>query len=228
MYSIKNNPILFPHQTKLLRLFFDSPVGQKFILTGGTALSAFYIGHRHSKDLDFFTIEKFDSLQLDRIIKQIARSMSSKLRAQVRTEQYWELYLENKREGWTQRVDFVQEQPVLFGKRKTVEKIIIDSLENIASNKILTIYGRLEAKDYLDLYFIFKETLLNFYQLFEKTKRKDSGLHEFYFGNIIAGVTDLKQFPQTLKPYKKSELKEFFLELSVELLKRIEPNEKES
>lgn len=110
-----------------------------------------------------------------------------------------------------------------FGKRKTVEGIIVDSLENIASNKILTIYGRLEPKDYLDLYFIFRETSLDFDELFEKTKQKDLGLNEFYFANMLAEVEQLKRFPKTLKSFNKKKLIDFYLQLSQKIFQKIKP-----
>ena len=33
----------------------QSVLGESFFLTGGTALSAFFLEHRYSEDLDFFT-----------------------------------------------------------------------------------------------------------------------------------------------------------------------------
>lgn len=56
-----------------------------------------------------------------------------------------------------------------------------------------------------------------------KTKRKDAGLHEFYFGNIITAVESFKQFPQTVKPFDENKMKKYFLKLSEELLLRIKP-----
>jgi predicted nucleotidyltransferase component of viral defense system len=223
MFKLEDNPVLTPYQTQILKTFFASSLGKQFFLTGGTALAAFYLAHRQSNDLDFFTLEKFDSLELERLIAKIAKETSAGIKVKVKTADYYEIYLENKKEGWIQRLDFIQEQPVVFGERTTVDGVIIDSLENIASNKILTIYGRLEPKDYLDLYFIFKETDLDFDNLFEETKKKDTGLHEFYFANMIADVANLTHFPETLKPFDKKELVGFYLELSERMLKKIKP-----
>jgi predicted nucleotidyltransferase component of viral defense system len=223
MFSLKNNPVLTNYQIKVLKIFFASELGKQFFLTGGTALAAFYLGHRQSNDLDLFALEQFDSLQLEKVIGQIAEQTSSKVRTRVKTSDYCEIYLENEKEGWVQRLDFVQEPKVFFGKKQVVDGICIDSLENIASNKILTIYGRLEPKDYLDLYFILKETKLSFDRLFQKTKQKDPGLHEFYFANLIAEVDRLQHFPKTLKPFSREKLVDFYLKLSEEMFKKIKP-----
>ncbi|MBM3283146.1 nucleotidyl transferase AbiEii/AbiGii toxin family protein [Candidatus Gottesmanbacteria bacterium] len=223
MFKLTNNQVLTPYQVKIIKIFFDSKIGKQFFLTGGTALAAFYIGHRQSKDLDFFTLKEFDSLELEKVINKIAQKVIAKIKTKIKTGDYYEVYLENKEKHWIQRLDFIREQPVIFGKTKNIEGMIIDNLENIASNKILTIYGRLEPKDYLDLYFIFQETNLDFAKLFEKTKKKDVGLHEFYFANMIAEVGKLKQFPKTTKPFNKAKLVKFYLDLSEKLLKKIKP-----
>jgi len=220
MFKLENNPVLTPYQTRILKIFFASNLGQQFFLTGGTALAAFYLGHRHSQDLDLFTLQNFDSLELEKLVEKIAREVSAVVKTKVKTSDYTEIYLENREEVWIQRLDFIKEQPVVFGKRVEVDGIVVDSLENIASNKILTIYGRLEPKDYLDLYFILRETDLGFTELFEKTKKKDTGLHEFYFANIVAeAIGNLKHFPETLKPFDSRELFDFYSKLSERMLK---------
>jgi predicted nucleotidyltransferase component of viral defense system len=48
------NEILNEKQELLIRHLPEEILG-KFYLTRGTALSAFYLGHRLSEDMDFFT-----------------------------------------------------------------------------------------------------------------------------------------------------------------------------
>ena len=67
------------------------------------------------------------------------------------------------------------------------------------------------------------KTKLDFFELFEKAKKKDTELHEFYFANIIADVTKLTRFPESLKPFDLSELQNFYLQLSKQLLQKIKP-----
>ena len=47
--------ILTPFQKQALKAIGESPLVDNFYLTGGTALSAFYLQHRLSEDLDFFS-----------------------------------------------------------------------------------------------------------------------------------------------------------------------------
>ncbi len=44
----------------LIELFCLPEVQNNFFLTGGTALSVFYLFHRVSNDIDLFTTDKFD------------------------------------------------------------------------------------------------------------------------------------------------------------------------
>lgn len=49
--------ILTPFQKQLLKAIADSALSPNFYLTGGTALAAFYLQHRFSEDLDFFSAD---------------------------------------------------------------------------------------------------------------------------------------------------------------------------
>ena len=79
MYSLNNNPILYPHQITLLSLFFALPFGRQFFFTGGSALAAFYLVHRESQDLDFFSLDPFDALVLRAAMQEIANTTQSNM-----------------------------------------------------------------------------------------------------------------------------------------------------
>lgn len=53
--------ILSDNQIKILEAISnDNAICQIFYLTGGTALSEYYLQHRLSEDLDFFSEQEFD------------------------------------------------------------------------------------------------------------------------------------------------------------------------
>lgn len=52
---LKGMGLLNSDQQKWLSFFAQLPDSKIFFLTGGTALSEFFLGHRYSYDLDFFT-----------------------------------------------------------------------------------------------------------------------------------------------------------------------------
>lgn len=224
MYSLRDNPILYPHQISLLLKFFSTPFAKSFFLTGGTALSAFYLAHRESEDLDFFSLDSFDGLALRTTMQEIAGQTNSKLIINIRSQTYHEIFLENKKEGWMQKIDIVQEQPKHFGRIQTIDKIRIDSLINIATNKILAVFGRFEPKDYIDLYLICTQTKLSFNKIFKLAKEKDTGLSEFYFANVIADVDKIQTLPKMKIVFDKEAFVQFYKDLSRRLLLQIKPN----
>lgn len=223
MYNLKDNPILLPHQVNILQLFFASPFAKPFFLTRGTCLAAFYLAHRESQDLDFFSLSSFDSLALRTTLQEIADKTHASMSIQARSQTYSEIYLENTKDGWRQKIDIVQEQPVHFGEITHVDTIAIDSLVNIATNKILAIFGRLEPKDYIDLYVIFTQTKMKFDEMFEKAKEKDTGLSELYFANVISEVEQFKTFPKMHIPFDRKAFVKFYQDLSFYLLLKIKP-----
>jgi predicted nucleotidyltransferase component of viral defense system len=224
MFKFTNNPILKPHQVTILKLFFESDFGKPFFLTGGTALAAFYFGHRYSKDLDFFTLVPYKTEALTHTINSIAQHTGSTISVKVKSGTYNEIYLAHQA-GWTQRIDIVKEQPRRFGKIEEIEGIRIDSLENIGSNKVLTVFGRLEPKDYIDLYLILTRTHHEFNALFELAKQKDLGLTEFYFANALLDIEKITVWPEMKIPFNTSEMILFYKNLSREMFQRIKPKE---
>lgn len=222
-YNLVNNPILTPYQIEILKLFFATEFAKTFFLTGGTALSAFYLAHRDSKDLDLFSIEPFDVQRLELIIAEIAQKMNCKVVTKVKTTTYNEIYLENKQDGWTQRIDIVKEQPKRFGEIIEIEGVKVDSLENIGSNKICAIFGRLEIKDYIDLYTIITKTNFTFDQLFALARQKDLGLNEFTFASTIADVEQISLWPKIIIDLDKTSMFAYYKNLVTELLTRVKP-----
>lgn len=223
MYNLQNNPILLPHQIKILKLFFESEFGKPFFLTGGTALSAFYYAHRESKDLDLFTPEPFNLHLLSETVGFLAKETDSKINIKVTSNTYQEIYLENIKENWTQRIDIVHEQPRHHGELVDVDGIKVDSLINIATNKITALFGRLEPKDYIDLYVILQKSDLKFDELFELARDKDLGLHEFYFANSISQVGDIKIWPPLKTPIGIPEVVKFYEKLAKDMYVRVKP-----
>lgn len=225
MFSLKPNQILLPHQIKILQHFFADPFSKPFFLTGGTALAAFYLAHRDSKDFDLFSIEPFDTKQMDTLIRKIAKVVKAEISAKVKTDDYNEIYLENKQVGWMQRIDIVHEQPIRFGRPITIDSIRVDSLENIGSNKVLTLFNRLEPKDYIDFYFIVTKLGLDFDDLYSLAKQKDLGLEDFYFASSIANIDKIQTWPIVKIPFDRQAMLKFYRDLTQKLLLRIKPEE---
>jgi hypothetical protein len=100
---------------------------------------------------------------------------------------------------------------------------IIDSLENIGSNKVLAVFGRTDAKDFIDLYWMLQQTDLRFDDLCGQARQKDTGLSELYLAYALQNVVKIRMFPRMLQPLPWDEVDAFFQSLAREMLLKIKP-----
>lgn len=133
-------------------------------------------------------------------------------------------YIVADQAGVAQKVDLVKDLPVHFGKISIKDDVRLDSLKNIGSNKVLAIFGRTDAKDFIDLYWILQHTSLKFDDLYLQAREKDLGLSEFYLAYALQNVEKIRLFPRMLQPLPWEEVKVFFQTLARERLQRVKPN----
>ncbi len=210
-------------QDRFLEEFFSSQFAGSFNLTGGTALSRFYLFHRESIDLDLFTHDQnIDFAAVSATVQAIGKKLGLVIRQQVITETFLQ-FIFLAQDKTTLKTDFVKDVSVRFGEIETKGKTRLDSLENIAVNKVLAVFGRTDAKDFIDLYFLLKDKGFVLEELIEKAKKKDLGLSEFYLANSVAAVENVTQWPQMLVPLDKNELVRFYQDISRKLLLEIKP-----
>jgi len=122
----------------------------------------------------------------------------------------------------TLKIDLVHDTDIQFGTHREIEGVILDAEENIAVNKILSIFGRTESKDFVDLYFLLRAGY-DFKQLVALAKQKDAGLTEFWLAGMMREVVKLKDLPLMLKPLTLEELQAFFIKLADREFRDIKP-----
>ncbi len=175
---------------------------ENFVLGRGTCLSAFYLAHRKSEDLDFF--EKNISYSF----KEIENILSKRFKnfKAHRTLDRKIFFINNC------KVEFV---PNYFKRINSPIKnknfnIFIESIEDVAGSKIIAITDRFDIKDYIDIYFICKEKKWDVVKLIKLAEKKC----ELYYEYLI----NLKKFSQISsfegiylrKEVELSKIKEFF------------------
>lgn len=212
-------------QDKFLDSFFQSAHAGEFCLTGGTALARFYFYHRESVDLDLFTNNQqvdFDSVNAT--VRGIVTRLGKQVIREIVTDTFIQYIVEDSA-GSSLKVDFVKDVPIHFGEIASRGRVRLDSIENIGSNKILTIFGRTDAKDFIDLFWIIKNAGFSFDHLYNLAKQKDLGLNEFYLAEGIYRLNQVKKFPHMLKPINSRRMRQFYKQLHKTLLQRIKPAE---
>jgi predicted nucleotidyltransferase component of viral defense system len=150
---IKNNPILTDRQKALLEYFQGWAQSSKFYLTGGTALSAFYLQHRLSDDLDFFTEEDVETESVLGFLKSLPEMKDLSLERKFDRRIFLIVY----EDGGVLRTEFTRYPYERIEPSKIVEGINVDAMTDILANKFMALTDRRDIKDYVDIYFILRE-----------------------------------------------------------------------
>lgn len=173
--------------------FFDRH--QEFYLTGGSALGVFYLGHRLSYDLDFFTPEAVNWNVVQNSIRAVAKQIGADLETASASPGFYRFDL--RRDDEREILDFVVDDvPQVDPEKERFGTIRVDTLREITVNKVCTLIGRCELKDLLDLYFLDKRGLTVAGHL-EAAATKEAGLDPAMISYLLAGV-DIEEPPDYL------------------------------
>jgi hypothetical protein len=120
-------------------------------------------------------------------------------------------------------VDFVYEvAPQIVVEKPRFGDFIVDSLEDIAANKICTLLGRGEMKDFPALYFLHQHGV-DIKQAIEWARQKDAGVSPATLAFVLSDVTFHRIPDYVLKPVTVEALTEFFTRLQEELVRESFP-----
>jgi predicted nucleotidyltransferase component of viral defense system len=162
-----NYQALYALQDRVLQQVFSTE--DIFYLTGGTALSRFYQAKRYSDDLDFFTNS---STRFGFAVKNIITTLSDTFRIEYELDA--RDFVRIKIDGILQ-VDFVNDRVPRYKEPKVLENgYIIDTIENILSNKLTAVIGRDNPKDIFDIYLIDRYYTINWREIFDAAQEKSS------------------------------------------------------
>ena len=146
--AISDNPIFTDDQKRLLAHFRASPLSERFYVTGGTALSAFYLHHRWSEDLDFFSEEK---VPIEEVLGWV-KSLPLARQPEYERKYDRKIFLLRFSESEIMKVEFTTYPFPRFERGPVVDGVQIDSLKDILANKLAALTDRRDPKDYVDLY----------------------------------------------------------------------------
>jgi len=191
----------------------DKYFADNFYFTGGSALAEFYLKHRFSDDLDFFSEKKFDTQTVLTKITSFSQKYGFRFTPRL-VEVVYRFEIVFPKEVRFM-VDFGFYPFKRLEKGKKFQGLEIDSLKDIAANKLLTINQRADIKDFVDLYFLLKEkyTIWDLiYATEKKFKRLDFDI--LLLAQDFLKVEDFDFLPRMVKPLTLDELKSFFRKLA--------------
>lgn len=207
--------VITPEQKLLLNEFKKDPfLSSHFYFTGGTALSLYYLQHRESIDLDFFSEEPFDP---QTILAKI-NLWKDKFKLSVdyvvmENTHVFNITFPNKQ---TVKVDFVLYPYKRLKEGNIIDGITVDSKTDIAVNKLLVLQQRAEVKDFVDLYFLLQEFTL--WDLIEGVRKKFKvNFDPFIVGSDLLKIEQFDYLPKMTKALTINEIKTFFIQKAKEL-----------
>ena len=215
--------ILSNFQLQALSLFKKSPLAKSFYLAGGTALAEFYLKHRKSEDLDFFTQEELDVNRLKRFSSLVQKTINlDKIEFQHGLGLYT-FFFYPQGEVAKYKIDFGQYP---FGTIKPLVNhngLKVEDLWDIAVDKAHTISVRPRSRDFIDLYFILQmKKDWHFVDLvkhaFEKFELRVDPLQ---MGENLLQVEHLVDMPIMLKSIDIKAMRRFFLSEAKKLKQEI-------
>lgn len=214
--------ILTPFQKRFLNILASDPyITKHFYFTGGTVLSEFYLHHRLSEDFDLFSEKEIYLPSVTAFLKKNALKLGINT-MEHRPFMGLRSFILRLKDGSKFKIDFNYYPHIRINKGQKYKKLNIDSLYDIAVNKVHTLFMNPRTRDYLDLYFIFNETDYTWRNLILDAKAKfDWHIDPFLLGAKLKKVTQITDLPKMLVPFNIKAMEKFFLNEAKKLKKEI-------
>ncbi len=205
------NKILTKKQIAILEyLGKNSSFTRQFYLTGGTPLAAFYLRHRYSEDLDFFSEQEVDPVSIRVLLRGFkAGGGITKIDFQQSMNRNL-FFLEFGKD--TIKTEFTYFPFPRIEKGATQYGLSVDSVTDIAANKLFTIYQRSKARDYIDLYMLCEKFKFSVAGLIKLAKLKfDWHIEPIQLATQFLKATTATEYPRMLIKLSDTKWQNFFL-----------------
>lgn len=194
---------------------------RKFYFTGGTPLSAFYLYHRLSEDIDLFSEQEIYLPAVRAFIKR------AQAKFHLKNADYnnflglhsFQLFFPK---NVILKVDFNYYPFPRIERGMKYKQIEVDSAYDIAVNKVHTIAMKPRARDFIDVYFLVREKKYNMRDLLMQAKTKfDWHIDPVQLGSRFFQASEVADYPLMIRPINHEEWKNFFVEEAQKLKKEI-------
>lgn len=215
------NKILTKKQTLFLKLFSKNlELVNQFYFTGGTALAEYYIPYRYSEDLDFFSQDEVDTEPIAVFFKSIQSKLGYKS-MEINTNYNRNLFfLDFTNSALKVEFTYFPFPPVEVPQKH--DGVRVNSIKDIAVDKLFTIYQKPRSRDFMDLFMILKKYDFSLDDLIMKAQAKfDWNVDPIKLGSQFLLVTELKDYPKLIKSLKEEEWQGYFINKAKELGKKI-------
>lgn len=202
--------ILTFEQSKALKSIARSPLSKHFYFSGGTALAHYYLHHRYSEDLDFFSVDEIDIQSVSIEIKSLQKTLqftSIDFQSSFNRNLYFLSFPSEK----VLKLEFTYFPFQQVEPPAQIDGLMVDSAIDIATNKLFTIVQNPRGRDFYDLYAIINKYGYILEQLRKLAKQKfDWHIDPLHMASMLNGVDQHLDDPILAKHIERSEVIHFF------------------
>src|SRR5882762_3574160 len=177
--------ILTSTQARFLARFFQNSVpSEPFYLSGGTALAEYYLQHRFSDDLDFFTRDRANFASANNRVREAASAARLAISDVVVGDYSVRYRLDGDvvTDHQLQKVEFLYDPAPYQRDPSRIGAALVDSLLCIAIKKVDALHNRTEIKDFIDFYLAVQKGGYSVTDLIAVAKAKNGAIDEWEIG----------------------------------------------
>lgn len=207
-------------QVAILDTLKKSDLAGKFYWTGGTLLAHYYLHHRLSFDLDFFTQTPFKYDELMPFIKAVKQVSGVEKVEETKIYDRWEFVIPGPKSPCRFEFVYYNSEKKRLAPLVDYKGVLIDSLPDLAANKVMAYFDRNQPKDLFDVFTLLIQKRFSVQALLDLVEKKfGSRFPEFLFWS--ESIKALRQLPLLMpyllekedkKPQVLSSIQDFFLE----------------
>jgi predicted nucleotidyltransferase component of viral defense system len=210
--------LLNKQQKEFLKFFSCRPeLYQRFYFSGGTALSEYYLQHRYSEDLDFFSEEEIIAADLNLFLTTHKSDFGAK-QIQYQSSFNRNIFFLHYADNAELKLEFTYYPFTRIDKGLQIDNIQIDSVLDIAVNKVFTLTQQVRGRDYFDIYMICQKYKFVFADLLKKARQKfDYPINYLELGKNLYKIKTFLDDPILLKEINRDNVEKYFLALASEI-----------
>lgn len=218
-----------PLQQIIFEILKSSGLAKQFYWTGGTLLSHYYLHHRKSFDLDFFTEQPFSHDALLPFIAQLKTRLTLTEIPEKHVYDRWEFLIDTATEQSRCEFVYYNHEKIRLAPLVPYQGLFIDSLEDLAANKTMAYIDRNEVKDLYDVYTMVSTKKFTVTELLAHVKKKfGASFSEFTFwsesAKALKNLDSLRVYFLDTDKAKQDEMirdvKYFFLDRGKDFLEK--------
>ena len=205
--GLRDNRVLTANQITFLVEFVKSDLSNAFRLTGGTALSAFYLEHRLSEDLDFFSHEKIPFYLPEEFLKSLS-FVDAISHTRLFDRNIFNLKL---KDGTSLKTEFTYYPLKNVEAAVTIDGLHVDGFLDLTVNKLCAMADRSDAKDYIDVYCALTSADLDMNEMFALAEQKCEvkGIRHILKSRLLQIPDGIEKLPLKIS-VTKEDIESFF------------------